>query len=495
MGIVSDHLKELIIKQVDEKGIVVWFDPEEHYNEFIENLSIEKTTITSYKDNFIGLRYEVDHLLNDISMDRAPRLLVYVPVAEEYTHDALVEMTIAGTVMKPGAPARQRNTRLSVIAKAVFRKLLNEEEAEKINKQVDEGKLTLAELDVQAEKRQGGTFGVLGVIFGKDDIQKIALSFLGTDEHDAKITEKKALGELIVHLESEYEITFDDDADIEAVRKTFARHILASDFIDSITGKIPTTLSTVNVPKKAANRTACADLAKSWRSYREFRESYIKQSSRVEKELGIGTIKLDANRMKAMETFLALEEKLQCAVEEAFIERYNESIMGISRNRQSMFWSESVGRIQARWSLVSTIGNLLGEAKRMEDQLKKPLSSPGEFIRQYTDGENPWCLLDTYHRRMENKAQRFDFEPRLNLDSLQKLLAKARSRYMDIGGKMAKKFLELFSSTGFEVPDIKLQTDTYTFFVGKVLEQGKTAYILADALRYEMARELAENLQ
>ena len=495
MPIVSEYLKDLIKKQVDDKGIVVWFDPEEHYREFIENLTLESTTIIRYKGSFIGLRHEVDLLLNDIKMDRPPRLIVYVPVAEENTHNALVELTIAGIVMKPGAPARQRNTRLSVIAKAVFRDMLNEEEAEKIKKQVDEGKLTLTELDIQAERRKGGTFGVLGVIFGKDDIQRIALAFLGTNEYDGKITKKKALGELIAHLESEYEITFSDDSDIEAVRKRFARHVLSTEFIDNLTGEVPAALSTVKIPKKTANRTACTDLTRAWRSYREYRDEYLSQAKTVEKELRLGEIELKAEAMLAAETFLAVEEKLQCSVEEAFIKGYDKTMMETARRRQSMFWSESLGRIQARWSLVSTIGNLLNETTRMEGELKSATSSPGEFIRRYTEGKNPWCLFDTYHRRMENKAHSFDFEPKMNLDSLDRLLAKARDRYMDIGGKMAQTFLELFSSTGFEVSNVKLQTDTYRSFVGKALERGKTAYILADALRYEMARELAENLR
>lgn len=437
----------------------------------------------------------ITRLLEKNELKNTPRLLVYVPVAEENTHNALVELTIAGTVMKPGAPARQRNTRLSVIARAVFKEMLNEEEADKIKKQVDEGKLTLAELDVQAERRKGGTFGVLGVIFGKDDIGMIALAFLGTREYDGKITKKKALGELIPHLESEYEITFTDDSDIDAVRKRFARHVLSTEFIDSLTGEVPAALSTVIIPKKTANRTACTDLARAWRSYREYRDEYLSQAKTVEKELQISEMELEAEAMVAAETFLAMEEKLQCSVEEALIKGYDDTMIETARRRQSMFWSESVGRIQARWSLVVTVGNLLREAERLEDDLKRKLSTPDEFVRYYAEGDEPWCLLDTYHRRMENKAQRLDFEPNVNLDSLQKLCARARVGYMDVGGKMAEAFLDLYSTKGFSDPGTKLQTGIYNSFVEEALVQGKTAYILADALRYEMARELAENLK
>ena len=38
MGIVTEYLAKLIEKQVEENGIVVWYDPEKHYGEVARNL-------------------------------------------------------------------------------------------------------------------------------------------------------------------------------------------------------------------------------------------------------------------------------------------------------------------------------------------------------------------------------------------------------------------------------------------------------------------------
>jgi len=35
VGIVSNYLRDLLKKQVDDKRLVVWFDPEGHYRAFV----------------------------------------------------------------------------------------------------------------------------------------------------------------------------------------------------------------------------------------------------------------------------------------------------------------------------------------------------------------------------------------------------------------------------------------------------------------------------
>ena len=108
MGIVSDYLRDLIIRQVSEKGIVVWFDPERHYQQFTQALAIPDTTIACYEGSFFALRYQVDALLEG---ETPPHLVVYIPLAEEDTQHALIELSAAGVVLKPGHAARPRGGR------------------------------------------------------------------------------------------------------------------------------------------------------------------------------------------------------------------------------------------------------------------------------------------------------------------------------------------------------------------------------------------------
>ncbi len=63
MGKVTEHLLNLITKQVEDKGIVVWYDPENDYTKIIEKLSIPDTTILRYEDSFFGLRAQIEPFL------------------------------------------------------------------------------------------------------------------------------------------------------------------------------------------------------------------------------------------------------------------------------------------------------------------------------------------------------------------------------------------------------------------------------------------------
>ena len=57
MGIVSEYLFNLIAKQVDDYGLVVWYDPEGIYAQAIEALDLPDTTVLRYEGSFINLRW------------------------------------------------------------------------------------------------------------------------------------------------------------------------------------------------------------------------------------------------------------------------------------------------------------------------------------------------------------------------------------------------------------------------------------------------------
>lgn len=73
-GVVTEYLKSLISRQVDEKGLVVWYDPEQAYVLAAEQLVLPSTAVARYDSSFFKLRNEIDPLLND---GQPPRLVVY----------------------------------------------------------------------------------------------------------------------------------------------------------------------------------------------------------------------------------------------------------------------------------------------------------------------------------------------------------------------------------------------------------------------------------
>ncbi len=128
MGIVSKYVCNLIAKQVDDNSIVVWYNPDGVYSEVVDLLDLPDTTALRYDGSFIRLRWEIDQkkLMDD---EEPPRLVVYVPMAQDQIHHALIELEAAGVVMQPGQQPPARNTRLAVLARNALKGVLGDETA------------------------------------------------------------------------------------------------------------------------------------------------------------------------------------------------------------------------------------------------------------------------------------------------------------------------------------------------------------------------------
>ena len=85
-GLVTEAVRQLITKQIDDHSLVVWYDSEGHYRTVARDFNLPKTTIALYDGSFLQLRREIDPLLND---QHPPRLLVYVPMDQGETDHAL----------------------------------------------------------------------------------------------------------------------------------------------------------------------------------------------------------------------------------------------------------------------------------------------------------------------------------------------------------------------------------------------------------------------
>lgn len=499
MGLVTDYLRNTIIKHVAEYGLVVWYDPDRHYTAVVDSLTISNTVVVRYENSFFALRRAIEPLLEQTD---PPWLVVYIPLDHAGTHHALIELESAGVILKPGEQPPSRNTRLAVIARNALKPVLNNEKVAEIEQQVDAGKLTLADLDNIAAKG-GDVAGVISVIFNTSQPLEVALTFLTNPVLDAEIVAKGASDELAGLLQNAFEIDLSGVAQLDPLRDWLAQHLLLTDLVAALPEPLPPQLSTVKIANQPTAREACLKLARRWRQQRDLRDSYLSRAAQVEKSLKLAKVEFDPAHLNALvqiETFLAVEQKLQDRVTAALLAQASSELVELARLRQSSFWSEAKPDTQAEWGLIAVVGQVLLEAGRIEQELKQPGLNAKTIFEKYTGGTNssvsasPWCLLDTYHRHMERRCHHFDFDLGGRHANLEKLIAKARERYMAVGASLAKSFLEQFQQAHFHLPGLARQVETFTTQVKPALGQGKIAYIWTDALRFEMARELAQSL-
>jgi hypothetical protein len=92
---------------------------------------------------------------------------------------------------------------------------------------------------------------------------------------------------------------------------------------------------------------------------------------------------------------------------------------------------------------------------------------------------------------MESRWYNFEPERGENHSSLEKLIIKAEQRYAEVGAELAKHFVSHFQKAKHPVKGVLRQRDMFATQVQSRLTEGKIAYVWVDALRFEMARELA----
>jgi hypothetical protein len=489
--VVTDALVQLIAKQVDDKRLVVWYDPEQAYGAAAAELSLPKTTVACYDGSFLKLRKEIDHLLDD---GQAPRLVVYVPMDRTETNSALIELDCAGVIMQPRQQPPACNTRLSVVGRNALKSILGEDQVAEIERQVESGKLSLEDLNSLAEQGIDISTGVLKLIFGTANPQEVALAFLHSDRYDEEIGKREAEKELRHLLQVSFEIDLPATEKLSKWRVRLGRQVMVTDLFAALKSQVPSSLSSVAAAKSTGGIDACVRLARTWRNSRDVRDSYVTVANRVEEELALHQLELPVKPLKENETFLCVELTLLAHVESELLRAATPALLKLAEYRLSRFWADVIPAIQARWALICSAAEVLIEADRVGKALKTAPTTVPALVKAYADDDDPWCLLDTHHRHMESRKYNFEFAASNDHHGLEKLITKAEQRYTEVGSELAKHFIMHFQKAKHPIKGLLRQRDVFEKQVKPHLGEGKVAYVWVDALRFEMARELCRLL-
>jgi len=484
VGKVSDYVLGLVRQQLGERGPVVWFDPGGVYASLPERLFAEDVPMLQYDGSFLKLRCEVEPYMDGFE---PPKIVVYVALDESETHHALVELTAAGTTLRPGHPSYPCNTRLSVVARAALKDVMPAGALEGIMSKVEAGQLTLADLDRIAE--QGAPdLSLLALIYGTTQPVELTLLFLTDEAKDTDLVARGAVEDLKRLLAEQYGAEAGSQNEPAVLRTWLARHLLISECLLSAED-VQLTLADVTLPSTAPQQDAVREVTRTWRNRVDFADSYQECADGIEDKLDLSSLLEKLEAIQQIETFRGSDEAVQRLVAQELLETLQLEVLDLARHRQRTFWGRQP-ESNARWQLIVAAGDLMFECERVAGEVKG-LSDADEMIRRYTGGERPWCELDTAQRRLERLY--LESEDLAVRPELEKLVAKARQQYQQEANTLSERFIGAMEQAGFAVAGTH-QRMTFARLVGPRLEQGRVAYFLVDAMRYEMGRELARLL-
>lgn len=493
MAIVTNTLLNTLTQHVHKHGTVVWYDPQDAYTEVAQKLTphkVDGATVHLYNPErgFLALRRELEPHWNN---EQPPKLVIYVPLARSECRHALIEFEVAGVVLQPGQQPPEQNTSLATIARQALPQVFPPAKVEEMVAQVEAGQLSLAELDELAEKGVEGQSGVIVTLFGTGNAPDVALRFLGEAGIDEAIEEKNAAASLAALMSEALGVPFSAEKGLPALRMQLARQVLMTDFIVGLGKDAPQKLSTFGMAERPVARQAAVQLAQAWRNRLDTAESYLLFSSKVAAEIGLGGMDIPLKSLARCHTFKAAEAKLQTAVEETLRQRATGRLVELASTRLASFWSRHDPVVKTRWEVILSAGRVLLEAARISNALKGKQWSAEFLVARYAYGEaedEPWCGLDTAQRHLERDFHRFELDPQQHKTLLQ-LVSQARQRYAQTSNSLASRFVQAYADAKFELPPLMAQADIYHTTIAAE-DGGRSAYLLVDALRYEMAREL-----
>lgn len=483
MGKVSDYVLSLVRQHLAESGPVVWFDAEGAYGTVVACLEHD-VPVYRYEGSFLELRRDVDPHMNGLE---PPTIVVYVPLDEPEAQDALVELTAAGIVLRPGHPSHPCNTRLSVIARAALKGIVPDSLLDDILRKVEAAQLNLADLDDLAERGAPDLSG-LSLVFGTPQPDEITLRFLSDPTKDESLVSKGAVPDLERLASEEYGVDVGASDDVGTIRSVLSSHLLAADCLLS-TGKTPPTSGSVTLPEGSGQQPAIRRVAATWRNRVDLMDSYRLAATQAEAMVDLSALPDDLEALAETETFAANDDTVQKLVAASLCDRPEDSLVDTARRRQRTYWGRQP-ESNARWQLITAAGDLLLECRRVTGELAT-VSAAQDMVRRYAEGERPWCELDTAQRRMERLYP--EFEDIAAYPEIEKLVSRARLGYQDVASGLAERFVGALEAGGFALGGPG-QRHTYAKQVKPLLEQGKVAYFLVDAMRYEMGRELSHLL-
>ncbi len=486
MGVIAEEIEELIAEYIRNSGLVCWFDPDGHYGDLAGVLAAGQEQTIRFDGSFYKLRLEAEPFLRGLD---EPKLLVYLPIPWEQAEEPLAEMLTLGATLRPGAPGKP-NTRLAVVARRALKGKLPESRIEDLDKQIEQGSLTIQDLERLADESGGGPLPtVLAVHFRTPVTEEAALDFVTRPERDPELQARNGIGLLTESLQATFGLEVSRTEEPARIRGLLVRQVIISELFEMLRGDVPAALRSAVTAKDPLFQKRSAALCREWRNRRDLASSYAEAAIAVERGLHLDSMDFTDSALESLETFRCLELRLVNRVAARAAEA---DVANLCDERRTGFWAQQDPELQAQWNLVLQASQLLRKADEIAKAIQRPITA-ADFIARYT-AEGGWSLLDTLQRRLEKRASSLEFALPDPAPEIEQLVNKARHRYEDVAGRMAECFLRAWRTDDYSNSGLSRQTEIFDRFVAPSMGKQRTAFLLVDALRWELARELPEVL-
>lgn len=265
------------------------------------------------------------------------------------------------------------------------------------------------------------------------------------------------------------------------------RYVLFSEFVFDLPVALPETLKGVpHAPKEA--RPIIEDVCDRLRSDPKSRSSYIERAESVETELNLVQLCGSIEDLGERDTFPFEERTFLRTAIKGISSGDTDVVRLILDRRKSSVWLGK-GEIQTQWDLVRAILSLVEACEDFERQLPDHARSQADLLDFYIVSLRE---ADRLQREFEQAVG--DFLDQHGL--MHEVIQQARARYRRLAEKVQGVFVKHVETAGWPPTGRMANAEAFDRMVADRLKESgrKVAYLMVDALRYELGVALEKLL-
>jgi len=272
-----------------------------------------------------------------------------------------------------------------------------------------------------------------------------------------------------------------------AIADELWRFVLFSEFVFDLPVSLPEALQGVpHAPIEA--KAIIEDVCDRLRNTPNTRDTYIDRAETIEIDLGLPEQCGEIDDLGERDTFPFEERTYLKAAIKSISENDTDTTRSILKNRKNSVWLGK-GDSQAQWELVRAALALIGSCEDNERQLPENSRSQNHLLDFYIGS-----LRETDRLQREFEQAVGDFLDPNGL--MNEVIDHARSRYSRLAEKIQTVFVKHLENTGWPPQGRLENSDVYDrILADRLKEKGRrVAYLMIDALRYELGVTLEKQL-
>jgi hypothetical protein len=485
MDIKSFIKEKILAPRLQKKQVLVVYDPDFRYRDLCMELSGDKSVVVDASESSIISRAQAIESLTALGQNEIDQLLIYIPKEkpieeEDKQKDPFSFYMTCGTVFPDG----DGDTYLSICLKAKpdhqtqVRSVFKEDKSPSFSV-LDAIGGGLSWPNLRALLKVESTRDILFALLTPNEKQINALKSGESWVSEVKDLLNGSLG-LVLKTKGKTWLTIADE---------LWRYVLFSEFVFDLPESLP--LSLIDVPHANENaKPLIEDICESLRSDRRTRDIYIQRAESVEQILNLTENCHGIENLGIRDTF-PFEERtfLHQTVKSLVTGDIDAARDILSRHSESVWIGK--GESQIQWDFLHSSLNLIEKCQDNERDLGNNAKSMGNLIDFYV---RQMREVDHSHREFEQAANDVIWQDDQSL--MVPVLDYVRKQYGKLLEKVQFFFTNHFKETGWPLIGRLSNTDVFDKIISPKLEVSgnKVAFIMVDALRYELGIELEKQL-